>query len=264
MARGAHAAGYAILGFSSHAPLPFETTWNLKASRLQEYAATVRSHAAHWRGRGLEILVGLETDWIEGVCAPSDPSHRGIDPDYLIGSVHFVRTDSGEAFTVDEPEAEFLTNLARHSGGDSSLVWREYYRNLAAMIESGGFDILGHFDLVRKNNRDSLLFDESARDYRAVAFAVADLAAERGCIVEINTGGVARGKTDTPYPSDAVLARLCAKGARITFGDDAHAPEHMGTYNALALDHARRAGFRSAWYIDSSRIWKEMPLDEFR
>jgi len=49
MAEAAFEAGYSLLGFFSHAPLPFDTTWNLKWPRLGDYAATVRP----WRRGGL-------------------------------------------------------------------------------------------------------------------------------------------------------------------------------------------------------------------
>lgn len=261
MAERAAQSGYRILGFSSHAPLPFETTWNLQASRMAEYRDTVRSSAATWKERGLDILLGLETDWIEGVCAPGDALYSSIDPDYRIGSVHFVRM-GGEAFAVDEPEADFLEHFRTLAHSDGELIWRAYYRNLAAMIEAGGFDILGHFDLVRKNNAGGRLFDESSAAYRDTAFRVADLAASKNIFVEINTGGVARGKTDRPYPSLDILRRLRTSGARITLGDDAHAPDHMGPYVSLAVAHAREAGYRTVWYLDAGRAWKELPLDQ--
>lgn len=260
--RAAH-SGYRILGFSSHAPLPFETTWNLPAARLNEYRDAVRACARTWKPRGLDILLGLETDWIEGLCAPSDSLFSSIDPDYRIGSVHFVRMEDGaEAFAVDEPETEFLDHLRALAEGDGRRVWHAYYRNMAAMIGSGGFDILGHFDLVRKNNGQGRLFDESDPAYRDTAFQVADLAASGAAFIEINTGGVARGKTDRPYPSLDILRRLREKGARITLGDDAHAPDHLGPYVALAVEHARQAGYRTVWYMDAERKWRELPLDE--
>ena len=58
------------------------------------------------------------------------------------------------------------------------------------------------------------------------------------------------------------VRRLREKGARITLGDDAHAPDHLGPYVALAVEHARQAGYRTVWYMDAERKWRELPLDE--
>ena len=44
-------------------------------------------------------------------------------------------------------------------------MYEDYYRMLSQLIESGGFDILGHFDLVRKNNAAGRWFDEDSPGY---------------------------------------------------------------------------------------------------
>ncbi|MFZ2634847.1 MAG: histidinol-phosphatase [Rectinemataceae bacterium] len=262
MAAAAHAAGYSILGFSSHAPLPFTTKWNMPGARLEEYARIIRALAAAWKPEGLEILLGLEADWIEDVCAPGNGLFASISPDFLIGSVHYIKLGGNEIFTVDESESAFDAHLAAASGGDAEPAWREYYHNLRALIESGGFDILGHFDLVRKNNRNGRLFDEESTAYRDEAFASIELAAKKNVVVEINTGGVARRKVDTPYPSLTLLNYMRESGVRITLGDDAHAPGHIGAFNGLAREHAGAAGYRSLWYLDGTHEWKEVGIED--
>jgi histidinol-phosphatase (PHP family) len=262
MADAAFRAGYRILGFSSHAPLPWETGWNLSWGGLEAYARAIRALAARWRPDGLKILLGLETDWVRESISPSDPRYAAIDPDYLIGSVHYVTTDLGEAYTVDEPEADFEMHLRSRAGGKMETVWREYYRNMGSLIEEGGFDIIGHFDLVKKNNKRGNLFDEESPAYLNAAFAAVDFAAERGLVAEINTGGMARGKTEDPYPSLSILRRMAEKGLRITLGDDAHHTSHIGAYRHAALGAAENAGYRSIWYLEGKKAWREIPLDD--
>jgi len=130
------------------------------------------------------------------------------------------------------------------------------------MIERGGFDIIGHFDLVKKNNADGRWFDEEDPAYIDAAFQAVDLSAEKNLIAEINTGGVARGKHREPYPSARILKRMHDKGIRITIGDDAHAPSHIGTYQHVATGAARDAGFASLWYLDAPGLWKEVSIDQ--
>ena len=76
MARAARAAGYGVLGFSSHAPLPFPTDWNMPLERLDDYAAEIRRLAADWAAEDppLDIYLGLEIDWIEGLRSPATDS----------------------------------------------------------------------------------------------------------------------------------------------------------------------------------------------
>jgi len=262
MAEAAFEAGYSLLGFSSHAPLPFDTTWNLKWPRLGDYAATVRSLASRWAPRGMTILLGLEIDYITNVASPKDKVYDVISPDFRLGSVHFITGLSEDEFTVDESEEKFAHHIANAVGGDASIIWKQYYANLIAMIEKGGFDIIGHFDLVKKNNAKGRWFDEAAKGYRDAAFAAVARAAELNCIAEINTGGLARGKTDSTYPSAAVLKHMRESGLRLTIGDDAHAPAHLGAYQGAAIEAAKQAGYKSLWYLDANRVWNEIGVGE--
>ena len=82
------------------------------------------------------------------------------------------------------------------------------------------------------------------------------------CIAEINTGGLARGKTDSTYPSAAILKHMRESGLRLTIGDDAHAPAHLGAYQGAAIEAARQAGYKSLWYLDAHRVWKEIGVGE--
>jgi len=261
MAEAAFDAGYSILGFSSHAPLPFESPWNMKWTQMNDYARTVRSLASFWAPKGLTILLGLEIDYIEDLASPGDEAYGSISPDFRLGSVHHIPGLVEDEFTVDEPGDAFAGHIEA-IGGDASIVWKRYYEYLAAMIEKGGFDIIGHFDLVRKNNAGSRWFDEESAGYLDAAFAAVDRAAELGCVAEINTGGLARGKTDSTYPSPAILKRMREKGLRVTIGDDAHAPAHLGGYRAAAISAARAAGYESFWYLDGDLVWKEIGMDE--
>lgn len=261
MAEAAFEAGYSILGFSSHAPLPFETSWNLPWPRLGDYAATIRQLESLWAARGMTILLGLEIDFIKDVVSPKDEVYDVILPDFRIGSVHFLKGLAEDEFTVDESEKNFADHIAG-IGGDASIVWKQYYENLTAMIETGGFDIIGHFDLVKKNNAAGRWFDEESAEYRDAAFSAVDRAATFGRIAEINTGGLARGKTDSTYPSPSLLRRMREAGLRLTLGDDAHAPAHLGAYQGIAVQAAKEAGYRSLWYLDPQCVWKEIGIDE--
>lgn len=261
MAQAGFDEGYSYLGFTSHAPLPFDTDWNMQWKDIGAYADRVRSLASAWAPLGLSILLGLEIDYIEGVAAPGDTAYDGIKPDFRLGSVHFLNNLADDEFTVDEPADRFSAHMAL-LGGEASLVWKGYYESLMAMIEKGGFDIIAHFDLVKKNNAGCRWFDEDARDYRAAAFAAVDRASELGRIAEINTGGLARAKIDETYPSPAILGHMREKGLRLTLGDDAHASAHLGRYQSAGVAAAKAAGYKSLWYIDASLEWKEIGIDE--
>ncbi|MBU1079794.1 MAG: histidinol-phosphatase, partial [Spirochaetes bacterium] len=255
-----------ILGFSSHAPLPFATPWELEASRLEEYAETIRAIGRE-HAPGMEVLLGLEIDYVEGLCGPADGRFEGVGLDYSIGSVHYV-TPSGAprpsalaldgsgvptfGFTVDESQESFDAHLASFYGGDADALVADYYAALAACVRAGGFDILGHFDLVTKNNRGQSRFREDTDAYRDAAMSAVDALAGTDVIVEINTGGMARGKTDAPYPAPWILKELRARGVGICVNADAHAPEHLAGFRDAGLRAAAEAGYRRLEAIGAS------------
>jgi len=262
LAEEAFRKGYRILGFSSHAPLPLASGWLMSWEELQPYAQTVRALERTWADRGMKIFLGLEIDYIKNIVKPDDPVYQSIKPDFRLGSVHFLQGLSEDEFTVDEPADLFERHMNQTVRGDASVIWKQYYENMMGLVEAGGFDILCHFDLVKKNNRGGRWFDETSPAYLDAAFAVVDRAAELDIVAEINTGGLARGSTDSPYPSLSILKRMREKGLRLTIGDDAHSPEHLGDFRKDAAEAARAAGYTSFWYLDETLSWKDIGLDE--
>ena len=57
--------GFDTLGFSSHAPVPFDNTFALKEERRPEYQKAIRELQKRYADR-LEIYMGLEIDFIPG------------------------------------------------------------------------------------------------------------------------------------------------------------------------------------------------------
>jgi histidinol-phosphatase (PHP family) len=267
MARAARAGGFDILGFSGHAPFPAGMPWAVQPEDLEAYAAEVRRLAAAWSPGGpealaagpMEILLGLEIDWFPPELRPSDGSFDALGLDFIIGSTHLVEFEGVKAFSVDGPVEDFAEGI--RAAGGSPRVYREYYRRLAQMIVDGGFDILGHFDLVKKNNSGGRFFDEESPDYLGSALEAAGLLRGRDIVVEINTGAMARKKRGDPYPSLAILRELKAMGVRITLSADAHAPGHLAAHREEARALARAAGYRSLAVL-SKGSWSECGIEE--
>ncbi|HRY53057.1 MAG TPA: histidinol-phosphatase [Spirochaetia bacterium] len=265
MAEAACAAGFGVLGISSHAPLGrglYEG--NMKLPRLGGYLAEIRSLAREWEGRGLEILLGLEIDWLREAQSPRDALFAGLGLDYSIGSVHLVDLGSGP-FAVDESAESFRARVEADAGGDARRVWKAYYEELCALIEAGGFDILGHLDLVTKYNRGGELFDESDPAYREAALGAAALLGGADIVIEINYGAMLRSGAAAPYPAPFILRALRERGVRVVLSADAHAPEQLGPAGSgareAAREAARAAGYRSVALL-SKGSWTEVGIDE--
>ncbi len=267
MAAAAAAAGYSVLGFSSHCPLPFPSEGNLEKERLGEYCEEIRGLGRDWAPRGLEILLGLEIDYVRGECSPRDELFRSAGLDFTIGSVHYIDLPGSGRFAVDYPEAKVAGHLSQYEGDDPGrAMYEAYYESLARMIEEGGFDILGHFDLVKKNNGagpdgKGRLFDEESPEYLRSAFGAVHLLEGSDIVVEINVGGISRGKVNSPYPSLSILKEIRSVGSRITFSADAHAPGQLGVNLDRARELARAAGYTSVAVLTRGE-WREVGIDE--
>ena len=229
MILAAIAKGFDELGFSSHAMLPQDDVdWVLTPEKAPRYAAEIRALAGKYRDR-LRVRLGVEADYLPGGATPSYAAYAAIAPEYLIGSVHFVKAADGALVAVDHEPKLLAEGIRDHFGGDAEAFVRGYF---AAVRESLAydFDIVGHPDLVRKFNSVKAgltIFDENDAWYREELVKTADAIAASGKIVEINTGAISRGWLDDAYPSPEFRALLQERGVRFLLSSDAHAADAL-------------------------------------
>ena len=237
MAAAACAAGVKYYGVSchSHTPIPIDAGCVLDAD-MTAYRKAVLDLRAEYEGR-MEILLGLEWD------SQSDIRPEGFD--YWIASAHYQRGADGEYYCADWGEDHFLRCQRQLCGGDALAVTEGYFREvgrIAAMKPT----ILGHFDLITKHNGDGVLFDESHPRYKKAAIEALHAADPTATLLEINTGGMARGYRTAPYPALFLLREWKEMGGRIILTSDAHNADKIlyGYADSVAL--ARAAGFERA------------------
>lgn len=251
--------GFRYLGFSGHAPMPVAADWLMTEPSLSRYLEDYRPLPARYAGR-ITLLLGLEVDYLPGVSSPRSARIASLGLDYVLGSVHFVRTPTGgQAWTVDGDAAELDRGLAADFAGQMEGAVVEYYRRVAEMVRVSPPDIVGHFDLVKKNNRDELLFCEEEPWYRAAARGALEAVARSGAVLEVNTGGVLRGFCTAFYPSPWILRETRDLGIPVMVNADAHsAPDLDGQFQeAVAL--LRGLGFRSQRQL-TAEGWTDVEL----
>jgi histidinol-phosphatase (PHP family) len=223
--------------------------WCLPEDRLEPYLEAVREARRRWEGR-LRIYLGLEADYIGGLTGPADKEYRDLGLDYLIGSVHYLVPPRSAPFTVDGSREELDRGLAEGFGGDGEALMHCYWDQVAAMIRAGGFDILGHADLIKKNNRPGgrEFFDPRGPGCLGRMGEIALLAgkaARSGMVAELNTGGMNRGKVDETYPSPSMLRLFREQGVPALITADAHRARDLDGHYGEALETMRRAGYSS-------------------
>jgi histidinol-phosphatase (PHP family) len=246
MCGAAFEKGLRAIGFSAHAPIAkktgIKTDWHLRDERVNEYLAEVRAARRRWEGK-LAVYLGLELDYIKGLRSARDPDIRALGLDYIIGSVHYLVPSAVKPFTVDGPPAELEQGIREGFGGDGEAMMRAYWDAAAEMTALGGFDILGHVDLVKKNNQDNRWFDMESEAYRQRAAEIARLAARAGLVVEVNTGGINRNKTSDTYPSLPLLRLFREQQVPALITADAHCARDLDGHYAAARQTLLEAGY---------------------
>ncbi len=235
--------GFAAIGFSCHSPLPFPCDWVLSERSFAEY----RSEIGRLKGEGSlpEVYLALEVDYLRGVWGPRAPEVASYGLDYCVGSVHFIDIPAtGEHVAIDGSAEEFARCLAEGFGGDVRSMVREYYELVREMARHSTPDVIGHIDVIKKNNPGSRYFSEEEDWYRAELRETIETVAASGAILEVNTGGLARGRTDSVYPSPWILPECLRLGIPVQINSDAHRPEKLDFYFAEARALLREAGYR--------------------
>ncbi len=258
LVKRAQETGLDGLGFSSHAPLPFPTRWAMKAHRLGEYLREIQRLKSKYSGT-FPVYLGLEADYVPHFSRPSDFSAR-YNLDYIIGSVHFAGySKSLDHWSVDCPPERFEAGIQDIFGGDTEALFTEYYRRIAYMAEHSPPDIIGHLDLIKKNNRDNRFFSEESPAYRSAVERTLQVISKTRCIVEVNTGGISRGYTDSVYPSPWILRRCRALDIPVTLSADVHSPDFLtaGLDDAAAV--LRDVGYREIRVL-TVQGWEDVPL----
>jgi histidinol-phosphatase (PHP family) len=258
--------GLYALGFSSHAPLVkktgfAQTSWNMKEELLDEYIETVNAAKRRWAGR-LTVYLGLEVDFIPGLMGPSDKDYGEMGLDYIIGSVHYVLPPVGAPFTVDAPLEEMEQGIQTGYGGDPLALVEAYWDSLQAMIHAGGFDILGHPDLIKRNNSQNRFFSEDRDSYRNRCAAIAALAGEKSATIEINTGGMNRGRIDSPYPSLYFLQCFKKNNVPAIINADAHNPDDLDGHYKEAREVLLAAGYDKMMLFEGRKNGQPLWIEE--
>lgn len=221
------AHGLAEIGFSVHMPvtLPSDQHLCLTTEEMHLYVAEARRLQNEYAGR-INILIGGECDFIPGHEAEMDALIAAYPFDYVFGSVHFI-----DGWAHDNPRQKH-----RWEQIDVAGAYRRYYELITEAARLGRFDIIGHFDLVKKFGW------KPNEDVSSEEAAAADAIAAAGMTVEINTAGWDRPCAEQ-YPSEAILRLLKEREIPICFGSDAHAPQEVARY----FDRARRMARSLGW-----------------
>ena len=162
-----------------------------------------------------------------------------------VASVHNLRTAADGYCCVDWNAEELARGRDACFGGDMEAMAEAYY---AAVAEVAALrpTILGHVDLITKLNADNRFFDEASKRYQAAALDALHSADPAATVLEINTGAMARGYRQMPYPAQFLLKEWKRMGGKIILTADAHSADGVLYGYETAAAWAEAAGFDRA------------------
>ena len=214
------AAGFRVLGFSDHAPMPFadghESGFRVPIARLDDYVSSLRALRREYAA-DIDILIGFECEYYPDTFGRFLDLVAPYGLDYLILGQHFITGEPGPSSFAPTADPALL---------------RLYFDTVLAGLETGRFLYVAH--------PDNLPFTGDDAAYAAVVRPFLRRVKELAIPLEINRLGL---QDHRNYPSERFF-RLCAEvGNSVVVGVDAHAPECLRDTAAIDACFAFAARF---------------------
>lgn len=244
------ARGFASIGFSEHSYMYFtQSAKQLYISDMEPYKQEIRDLKEEYKGK-IDVFCGLEFEYYSRV------SLEGFD--YLIGSLHYLDFD-GQVLGF-ERKLDVVQDYIRDNFGGNGLAFaKRYFETLCHLPEKGKFDILGHFDVLTKNNELGHFIDTTAPEYIRMGFDAIHALKGKIPLFEVNTGAIARGYRTSPYPQMEFLKEFYNCGFGAVLSSDCHNKDFLDCYFEESRLLLREAGFTTRW-IFTDKGFKEVEL----
>ncbi len=242
--------GFDSIGFSEHTYLQYSSFPNqLTTDKMELYKKEIKQLKHKYQDK-IDIFCGLEYDFYSEI--------NTDDFDYLIGSVHYLDCN-GNIVTFDRGLLETLDYVNANFGGDGLKFAEKYFETVVRLPEKNGFDIIGHFDLIAKNNESGKFIDTASKKYLNYGFEAIHALKGRIPFFEVNTGAISRGYMTRPYPQMEFLKEFNRCGFGVVITSDCHDKNFVDCYYDDAIKIVSEAGFKSKWVLTDSGF-KEFDL----
>lgn len=226
------------IGLSDHFPmylLPEQFhKYTMGKDLLSSYLLETKELKQRFQSQ-IVIKRALEVDYYTPVFNRYKKAIKPILPDldYIIGSIHGVAWKN----TVIPIDGSFSLPDS-FDINDTDSLFLQYYEELNKLVNTGFYDILGHFDVIKKLNLPVI---EQPLIWESI-LKVLDNLETSNMAVEINTSGLR--KQDELYPQPAIIQELIQRKIPLVLGSDAHRPSDVGHAFEDTLAFLRKNGLK--------------------
>jgi histidinol-phosphatase (PHP family) len=238
--------GLKEIGFAAHMPVMYQPHAKLALTdqEVEGYVSELARLRDEFAGK-IKLRLGAEFDYRQEKLEEIAKYIAMYDFDYVYGSVHNI----GAWFFDWDKYAE-----AGWRKLGVAEAYSTYFSLLAEAAASGLFDILSHFDLIKKFGQ------RPEGSILPLAAPALEAAGRAGLSVELNSSGW-HFPCDELYPSPELLSELKTLGVSVTFGSDAHRPDCVGRDSVRALQAAKEAGY-DHYAVFEGRVRRLVAFDE--
>jgi histidinol-phosphatase (PHP family) len=253
--------GLAAYGFSSHAPVGFDTDWCLSDSKFEDYLQAVKEIKEKCNSK-IQIYLGLEVDFIPGFAGRSRHLVKDTQLDYFIGSVHFVdQFEDGAWWNIDTSYELFLKGLHEIFKGDFKKAATRFFEITRQMVEEDRPDVIGHLDKIKIYNKIANFFSEDEKWYKDQIELTIETIKRFGGIVEINTRGYYKYQQPDLYPGFWIVEKLAKKGIPLMINSDSHSPAEITGGLVYAATNLKSRAINEVFALFDNK-WNSFRFDE--
>ena len=247
--------GLTHLGFSGHAPVPFENTFAISNDKYNDYCSKINRLKEEYSDK-IKIFLGLEIDYIPGISDNFSTLINEGNLDYCIGSVHLVNKnkDNNLWFIDGSKQETYDEGLNRVFGGDIKAAVKAFFHQTNDMLTSQHPDILGHFNKVVMHNKERY-FSSSDKWFINLVYETLEIVKSTDCVCEINTRGLYKGRYYDYYPSKDIIQIMNDMEIPVVVSTDAHCPDELDKYEGV-FEFLKAIKYRHVMYFD--KIWREI------
>jgi len=217
------------LGFSDHSFTSCDTSYCMKQERFAEYCSEIQMLKEKYADR-IKIFCGLELDYYTTM------DTDGLD--YVIASIHYIN-HGDVCYPIDHSPEQQMECINDMFGGDPIAMAAHYYNQLAEHVEHYKPTFVGHFDVITKFGQ----VPEDDAHYREIARNAMKRILKTCNYFEVNSGAIARGWKQLPYPNRFLLETLLEEDGEVVLSSDSHHQENLGYFFDESVNILKEVGF---------------------
>ncbi len=227
---------FTYIGFSGHGYTDFDERYCMSKEKEAQYFEEIGRLAEKYKNQ-IKVFRGIEKDGLS--------TYDAHAYDYTIASVHYIRAGK-EICEIDGGRDIQENTIKNFFGGDPYAFAEEYFRTVAN--QEG--DIVGHLDLVTKYDKGDKIFNPGEERYKKAVLSALEILLDKNMVFEVNTGSMARGYKDRPYPDTWILEELKKRGGKVIITSDCHRAQFLDFAYEETEKMLSEIGFTNFYNID--------------